>query len=221
MNVFVYSNYDLEKLLKLGIRFLDSLLQDFAILHEGAEFGCRQCRVFSFSSQREILALPPVQFAQKEYCLNSFHLTWINQVHIIQITNNMRYTLYYILKHPFWSYTVRFTHFYCTGCLLSFLAFLFHVLVGMCSFCLSGINYVNMFHFSCINHVHYIQITNNMRLVLNDVYIIKMKCILLVFCLLQKTVCLCSYHSHPLNSEIQNAWSYISTSYLINDGVIN
>lgn len=77
------------------------------------------------------------------------------------------------------------------------------------------------FHLSCINQAHYIHITNNMHFVTNDVYITKIKCILLAFCLLQKTVCLCSCHSHPLNSGIQNAWSYISTSNFINDGVIN
>lgn len=99
--------------------------------------------------------------------------------------------------------------------------FLFHILVGICSFCFSGIKYFDMFHLSCINRVHYMQITKNMHFVRNDVYIIKkMKCILLVFCILQKTVCLCCYHSHPLNSETQNAWSYISTSNFINDGVI-
>jgi hypothetical protein len=66
-HVLLYSNYDLEEFLMLETRFLDSLLQDFAALHEGAEFGCRQSRVPSFSSYREILALYPVQCAQKEY----------------------------------------------------------------------------------------------------------------------------------------------------------
>jgi len=50
--------------------------------------------------------------------------------------------------------------------------FLFHILVGICSFCLSVINYFNMFHLPCINQVPYTQITNNIHFVFNDVYII-------------------------------------------------
>jgi len=55
------------------------------------------------------------------------------------------------------------------GCFL-ILVVLFCILVGVCSFCLLGINNFNMYHLPCINQIHNIQTNNKMLFIVCYVF---------------------------------------------------